>query len=169
MVLRRCHYIVVSDGSQDGKCQFQDLGGAIRKIRIDFGIPIEFQGATQIFPRCDDQAQNDKGKYCAIGKIRYSCVDKEAPDGTLIYIKPAFYGDEPRDIYEYARSSEDFPHETTADQWFSESQFESYRMLGSHIMNEICGENWIATDMEDFKGRVEEYLARQKFLAKGAF
>lgn len=169
MVLRRCHYIVVSDGSQDGKCQFQDLGGAIRKIRIDFGIPIEFQGATQIFPRCDDQAQNDKGKYCAIGKIRYSCVDKDAPDGTLIYIKPAFYGDEPRDIYEYARSSEDFPHETTADQWFSESQFESYRMLGSHIMNEICGENWVATSMEDFKGKVEEYLARQKFLAKGAF
>jgi hypothetical protein len=96
-------------------------------------------------------------------------VDKDAPDGTLIYIKPAFYGDEPRDIYEYARSSEEFPHETTADQWFSESQFESYRMLGSHILNEICGENWIATDLEDFKGKVEEYLARQKFLAKGAF
>src|SRR5262249_38919031 len=67
MVLRRCHYIVVSDGSQDGKCHFQDLGGAIRKIRIDFGIPIEFHTGISIFSRSDDQSQNDKGKYCTIG------------------------------------------------------------------------------------------------------
>jgi hypothetical protein len=28
----------------------------------------------------------------------------------------------------------DFPHQSTADQWFSESQFESYRSLGFEIM-----------------------------------
>jgi hypothetical protein len=26
-----------------------------------------------------------------------------------------------------------FPHESTADQWFGESQFESYRALGYHV------------------------------------
>src|SRR5207245_2675944 len=86
--------------------------------------------------------------------IRYSCVgqvdkvdangknivDQEgrtvqvpAADGTIIYIKPVFYGDEPRDIYHYAMTHDTFPHETTADQWFTEAQFESYRMLGSGI------------------------------------
>ena len=39
----------------------------------------------------------------------------------------------PYDIYSYSRGSEAFPHEPTADQWFSESQFESYRALGFEI------------------------------------
>jgi hypothetical protein len=31
----------------------------------------------------------------------------------------------------------DFPHQSTADQWFSESQFESYRSLGFEIMEDM--------------------------------
>jgi hypothetical protein len=137
MVLRRCHYIVVSDAGQDPVCSFSDLGGAVRKIRIDLGIPIDF-GPMSIFARSDGKAQNESGRSCAIGKIRYSVVDGEGiPDGVLIYIKPACYGHEPRDIYEYFKSNADFPHESTADQFFSESQFESYRMLGVHTMGQI--------------------------------
>src|SRR5262249_23975113 len=37
----------------------------------------------------------------------------------------------------YAKRNNDFPHETTANQFFSESQFESYRMLGSHVIDDI--------------------------------
>ena len=61
-----------------------------------------------------------------------------APDSIIVYIKPACYGDEPRDIYEYFKRSETFPHESTADQFFAESQFESYRMLGAHTMEKLC-------------------------------
>ena len=68
--------------------------------------------------------------YCAIGEIHYGDIDPGAPSGTLLYIKPAICDIEAYDIYNYARTSADFPHETTADQWFSESQFESYRALG---------------------------------------
>jgi len=126
MVLRRCHYIVVSDAGEDPECSFADLGEAIRKIRIDFGISIEFEPMT-IYPRSQIDAlksAGQKGYNCAIGHIRYSEVDpvvngKKAPDGIIIYIKPACYGDEPRDIYEYFKKSETFPHESTADQFFS--------------------------------------------------
>ncbi len=31
----------------------------------------------------------------------------------------------------------EFPHETTTDQWFSESQFESYRALGFEITDDL--------------------------------
>jgi len=31
-----------------------------------------------------------------------------------------------------------FPHESTAEQWFSESQLEAYRVLGSHIVDLVC-------------------------------
>ena len=139
MVLRRCHYIVVSDAGEDPLCSFADLGGAVRKIRIDFGISIEFDEIA-IYPRSDEEVRNSKGRNCAIGRIRYSEVDgPEAEDGLLIYIKPACYGDEPRDIYEYFKSNQAFPHESTADQFFTESQFESYRMLGVHTMERLCG------------------------------
>jgi hypothetical protein len=52
--------------------------------------------------------------------------------GTIIYIKAGITGDEPGDVLNYKRQHTDFPHESTADQWFSESQFESYRRLGYH-------------------------------------
>ena len=138
MVLRRCHYIVVSDAAEDPKCSFADLGEAVRKIRIDFGIPIEFDHMG-IYSRTEIGVLKDPGHNCAIGRIRYSSVDgPTAPDGIIVYIKPACYGDEPRDIYEYFKRNETFPHESTADQFFSESQFESYRMLGAHTMEKLC-------------------------------
>jgi hypothetical protein len=139
MVLRRCHFIIVSDAGEDPLCSFSDLGGAVRKIRIDFGISIDFDEIA-IYPRSDEDVRNAKGRNCAIGRIRYTDVDDPpATDGVLIYIKPACYGNEPRDIYEYFKSNQAFPHETTTDQFFTESQFESYRMLGVHTMERLCG------------------------------
>ena len=160
MVLRRCHYIVVSDAGEDPECSFADLGEAVRKIRVDFGIPILFEPMT-IYPRSAirafkrvGQKDRQKGHNCAIGRIRYSAVDgKEAPDGIIIYIKPACYGDEPRDIYEYFKRSVTFPHESTADQFFSESQFESYRMLGEYTMKRLC-----PSGVADFRDFVREIL-----------
>jgi hypothetical protein len=47
---------------------------------------------------------------------------------------------EPRDIYESSVTNKNFPHEGTKDQFFSESQFESYRMLGSYTMEKLCAD-----------------------------
>jgi hypothetical protein len=139
MVLRRCHNIVLSDAGADPKFIFDDLGNAIRKIRTDLGVPVELEH-MYMFPRSAESATRE-WKYVATGKIRYRAVDGEkAKDGTLIYIKPGVYDDKkmPRDVYNYAQGSPEFPHEPTSDQFFSESQFESYRALGRHAMNDIC-------------------------------
>ena len=165
MVLRRCHYIVVSDAGQDPACSFSDLGGAVRKIRIDLGIPIDFEGPMSIFSRDEEITPTQQGRCCAIGKIRYSVVDGPGiEDGTLIYIKPACYGEEPRDIYEYFKSNSAFPHESTADQFFSESQFESYRMLGVHTMEQLCPKDPAApgeiVDFKNFITKIKKYLAK---------
>lgn len=142
MVLRRCRFIVVSDASSDPEYSFESLAMAVRQIRIDLGVPIDIPDLNVGVP-----SQNLKGKYCAIGKIRYSCVDRrpgdpdttdEDFDGYLIYIKPSLIGAEPRDVINYWQGSNGFPQETITDQWFSEAQFESYRALGSHIIDAIC-------------------------------
>ena len=41
-------------------------------------------------------------------------------------------GDEPCDIAQYRTRNQDFPHETTVDQFYDEAQWESYRRLGEH-------------------------------------
>ena len=151
MVMRRCRFIVVSDGGCDPKCSFEDLGNAIRKIRTDLGVPIDIE-YDDMHPRSSDSTLR-KGRYVTTARIRYSSID-DAPtqivdgverpkeiDGWLVYIKPGLYEGNyfPKDVYNYATESLDFPHESTADQFFSESQFESYRALGRHAFNEICG------------------------------
>jgi glutamate/tyrosine decarboxylase-like PLP-dependent enzyme len=46
-------------------------------------------------------------------------------------------GDEPVDVLEYHSSHADFPHESTANQFFDEAQWESYRRLGEHIGSQV--------------------------------
>lgn len=148
MVLRRCHLIVVSDGSQDKGFDFESLGNAVSKIRTDLGINITFS-SIPISPRKDeiptyikDRDLGQEKKYCAVGRIHYSDVDEGDPqeiDGFLLYIKPAIYGVEPADVYNYARANPAFPHESTGDQMYSETQFESYRALGLYEIARIIG------------------------------
>lgn len=126
MVRRRCHLIVVIDASADPRYAFEDLAGAIRKIQIDFGVSIEIDTAA-IHPR-----KGDEWAHWAKGVIRYTDADQQGVNGQLLYLKPVLTGDEGSAVQSYRRSSEDFPHESTADQFFSESQFESYRELGFH-------------------------------------
>jgi hypothetical protein len=174
MVLRRCHIIVVSDASTDARYTYDSLGMAIRKIRIDLGIPIEFE---EFRFGCGARDRNNaENKHCAIARIHYSCVDDEGTDGVLIYIKPDISGDEPRDVLNYKNDSPKFPQESIADQFFDEPQFESYRMLGSHIMGELCGYNKERLDATDVVERaynhwkivaeelpwMEEWLRNQK-------
>jgi hypothetical protein len=139
MVLRRCRYIVVSDAGADPKYSFEDFGNAIRKIRTDLGVPIDVIETFDMEPR-DKEGKFGKGRYAARAAIRYSAVDATGKDGTLIYVKAGIYDSAqlPRDVYNYSQESQDFPHESTGDQFFSESQFESYRTLGRHAVNEIC-------------------------------
>jgi hypothetical protein len=156
MVLRRCHTIVVCDAAQDEKYRFGDLGNAIRKIRIDLGVPIDFK-SMPIFAGWP--ANEKQGLYWTIANIRYSCIDGDGvPNGTLLYIKPAIYGTEPRDILEYKKSFPAFPHQSTADQFFDEPQFESYRMLGSHIMDQICGDDSKDLQLTDLITKAREKL-----------
>ncbi|HEY0156455.1 MAG TPA: hypothetical protein VGF28_04105 [Thermoanaerobaculia bacterium] len=132
MVLRRCRYIILSDAGADPDLKFEDLGNAVRKIRIDFGIPIDFSRFT-LFSRDEKKM----GAHCAIGRIRYSEVDGKVEDGHLLYIKASYYASGPEDVRQYARKVRRFPHESTADQFFTESQFESYRRLGEWVIDTI--------------------------------
>ena len=123
LVRRRCRYIIAIDAEQDGDYHFEGLGGAVRKCRADFGIEID------ISPEAIRPKDGLSGVHCVVGRIYY----REGDPGYLIYLKSSITGDEPADVREYQREAPDFPQQSTADQFFNESQFESYRRLGLHV------------------------------------
>jgi len=90
--------------------------------------------------------------YFAIGAIDYEHADHSKPteNGTIIYIKPAYHGTEGAGIKSYATANPDFPHESTANQWFTESQFESYRSLGWYITNEVIKDKEVQKALKAF-------------------
>ena len=133
LVRRRCRFIVACDAGQDGGFLFEDLAGLIRKCRTDFGVRIEID-VTPIKP---DPAKRESRWHCAVGSIHYEDVDPKDAPGILVYIKASITGDETPDVQNYATVNPAFPHESTADQFFDESQFESYRALGFHIASEV--------------------------------
>jgi hypothetical protein len=148
MVRRRCRFIVVVDGGCDPDFHYDDLGNALRKIRIDFKIPIEFDDEQRMRPI------GQQRRRCAVGTIRYSAVDGAGTDGRLIYVKPMLLGDEGPDISSYAASHPGFPHEGTGDQWFDESQTESYRALGLHTLDAMC-RGWTGGSLSDLCKHLE--------------
>jgi hypothetical protein len=129
LVRRRCRLIVAVDVASDKKLAFEDLGNAIRKCATDLHVSIELDVSRMELVNGSDLC----GASCAAGRIHYSHVDEDGIDGTLLYIKPAIVGDENADVINYRKAHPDYPHQSTADQWFDEAQFESYRALGYHI------------------------------------
>jgi len=130
LVRRRCRFIIAFDAEEDHDMAFNALGGAVRKCRVDFGAEIDIS--------VDDIRLHGRAKrsttHWAVGSIRY--VDGSR--GTLVYVKSSLTAHEPVDIEQYSSSHPAFPHEGTADQFFSESQFESYRALGERMAEDLC-------------------------------
>ncbi|MBB4371713.1 hypothetical protein GGD63_004514 [Bradyrhizobium sp. cir1] len=135
MVRRRCRLIVVSDAGCDPDYSFEDLGNALRKIWIDLGVRIDLDGLDLLKKRFKERpTPAEQAPYWAIGDILYREADGgDSQNGLLLYFKSGLHGTEPMGVLSYAIAHATFPHETTLNQFFSESQFESYRALGYEI------------------------------------
>ncbi len=150
LIKRHCKVIVACDADCDGQYDFENLLGLIEKARIDFGarIAIDF---SKIRPK-----DGRESKYnFAVGDIFY---DPQNPQdrGQLFYVKASLPPRQdknavnrnslPDDVWRYSEKHKTFPHQSTADQWFDELQFESYRALGQHIGRAAAAEIGLAID-----------------------
>jgi hypothetical protein len=144
LVRRRCRYIIVCDAEEDPGLSFESLGSAVRKCRADFGVEIDINPDPI-------RVVKDTGyskAHCVVGRITYPEVERgrahamctgndvasDRMHGWILYLKSSLTGDESADVAEYRSRHAAFPHQSTGDQFFSESQFESYRRLGLHIV-----------------------------------
>jgi hypothetical protein len=131
LVRRRCRYIVVCDAEEDSEMTFGGIGMAILKCRNDFGVEINLD----LRPLQLKTNPGFSGSHFQIGTITYppppgAALPTADYVGKLIYIKTSMVGDEPGDVIAHKNAEPSFPQDTTANQWFTESKFESYRRLG---------------------------------------
>lgn len=157
LLRRRCKYIVAVDGEQDAKMTFHGLTTLQRLADIDLGVKIDIG--------VDALRLSDKGlshSHFAFCRIRYPQDHRDGKEsyGYMIYLKLSLTGNEGEFIRRYRLDEPDFPHQSTADQFFTEAQFEAYRSLGEHVGDKMflpaLVESGMATSKPDVK--LEEWF-----------
>ncbi len=139
LLRRRCKVIIAVDAEADAQMAFGSFNVLERYALIDLGVRIDLpwqpiaNATKEIGGQIDKTGDCEKrlGPHVAVGEISYPGNRK----GILIYIKSSLTGDENDYVFHYKKRYGAFPHETTADQLFSEEQFEAYRALGFHAAN----------------------------------
>ena len=167
LLRRRCRYVVAVDATENANATSDNLGILVRLARIDLGIRILLDTA----PLTLQGPERYSKTHVIMGEIRYDDVHPNATPGILVYIRASLTGDEPPDVQQYANNHPEFPRQSTADQFFDEEQFESYRALGSHVACEVFEE--AAPDLQDWlqkfvKDWDEKTWAKQPDYATGA-
>jgi hypothetical protein len=143
LIRRKVDFLWVSDAGQDGGFSFEDLSNAIERVRVDFGVHIRFldedYDLTHLIPdsiASDDPAEENFFKRYRVARRGYAIGTIDYPNarpGTIVYVKSTLTRGLPGDIYGYKARNDDFPHQTTLDQFFDEEQFEAYRELGYRV------------------------------------
>jgi hypothetical protein len=133
LLRRRCKYIVAIDGEHDPAMTFHALTNLQRLAAIDLGVTIDIN--------LNDLRLGEKGlsrshfQFC---RIRYPKEPgEEQAIGYLLYLKLSLTGNEGEFIRRYRYDEPVFPHHSTANQFFTDTQFEAYRYLGEHVGDKL--------------------------------
>ncbi len=139
LIRRKLRVIVAIDGEQDGSLNLSSLVSSINRVREDFGAVITFSkshGPALLLPR-ESRDYPDGVKISQfpfiVADIRY----RDGSRGVLIYIKATMTSELEFCTRGYRAANPDFPHQTTADQFFDPEQFEAYRDLGMKSCRQV--------------------------------
>src|SRR5215213_944434 len=128
LLRRRCKFVISVDGEADPDRSFGGLLTLTQLAKIDLGVTIE--------PDLTDLRTDSQG----LGRSHFGLFRIEYPDGQyglLLYIKSSLTGNESEFLKKYRGENPTFPHQSTGQQLFSETQFEAYRTLGEHIAQDL--------------------------------
>ena len=149
LIQRGCRFILIGDCGADPRPSFADVGDLVRKARIDFGTEIEIDLSPLL--------AEEPTRHYAVGTIRYSAthakmlgLTDEERNGFIIVIKPNRTAGASADVLQYGFDNAAFPQQSTADQWFDEQQFESYRRLGCISADSLFAGEGAVQDIASF-------------------
>ena len=154
LIRRKLRLIIVCDAGADPGFKFADLQTLLRRIEADFGAIIRFSRDNEpatLVPSQDagyPMGSKDALRGHIVGDITYHDESR----GKLILLKTTMVDDVRTPVKGYKAANPDFPDQTTADQFFDEEQFDSYRELGQHLAEEMATK----LDLSQFIGDLEE-------------
>jgi hypothetical protein len=153
LVRRRVRTIYLIDGTEDQATAFSSFANSAEKAYIDFGVSLSFrdeQGFIKLMRGADREENPLNRAYqlaergFTIGKIHYPPLRDQHGQmvepgftGTLYYLKSTLTKDLPEALYSYRADNQEFPSQSTADQFFDEQQFEAYRTLGFAVAGQL--------------------------------
>ncbi len=157
LLAERASVIVLADCGADPLYAFGDLENLVRKARIDLRAEILFQRPKQQnqpfgFGSLNDLASSTGNACLALARIIYD--GDPGQTGILIIVKPNLCDGLPVDLVNFKAQNPDFPQQTTADQFFSEAQWESYFHLG-HFMGRNLTPSFIRGLVRDSAAQFE--------------
>ena len=144
---RRCDWIVIADAEADAKQGFGSFMNAVRLAQVELDVEIDVDLGPIQRRKKQDEGYELSDAAVAFGKVRYPAARSSTgavlpeKEGKLVYLKAAAakiaFADKgaplPVHVAAYLRENENFPHQSTMDQFFDDAQFESYRALGFHV------------------------------------
>ena len=146
MVRRKVSLVVVSDGGADPKYGFGDLLSVLPRLRADLGTTITFDFVNGLDGMIPTPAALGTPRYpggrdlsrqgFALATIHYP--GNTAP-GVLIYLKAAVLPHMDTELLGYKGQVDDFPNESTLDQFYSEAKFEAHRGVGYALTQQMLG------------------------------
>jgi hypothetical protein len=144
LLAERARVIVLADCGADPDYHFGDIEDLVRKARIDLGVRIEFQRPRSerppvlaAFGSLADLASSECSACVGVARLHYDHGTPHETHGLLILVKPAICDGLPVDLQNFKGQNPQFPQQTTADQFFSEAQWESYFELGAFIGDKL--------------------------------
>ena len=150
LIRRRCRFILAIDAGADKDWSWGDLGRVVEQVRVDFGVDIclhedrtdsesRCPGAfKRIQPNieCPGLPYTVSERPWLLARINYPPTsDRDGSENAwLLLVKSTLPASCPHiDVHAYKRFDDDFPDQSTSDQFFDEPQFEAYRQLGFDI------------------------------------
>jgi hypothetical protein len=145
LIRRKVKIAIVCDGGADKEFSFSDMQTTVRRVEEDFGAEIEILKSAspdRLVPVVDTQADNHRGNeegpvrypkgvgYSPQGHLCARIIYADGSTGLLIYLKTALVKDVSFRVKGYAAVNQDFPDQSTGDQFFDNVQFDAYRELG---------------------------------------
>lgn len=126
MLRRECGLMLVIDAGQDQEYAYADLARALNYARIDFGTEVTFLKAIRV----GEKKLSAQGAFAI---VRY----RSGRMGRIAYLKSWLPEDAPVELLAMRARKKSFPHESTLNQFFTESDFEAYRRLGEYLMDAV--------------------------------
>ena len=144
---RQLRFVIAVDATADPAFGFADLANLIRLVRIDHQVEVAVQRGfadpqlADVFGAPEDFRQPGGAPHCPCALLLKATHAAWARPCWIVLIKPRVLPGSPEDVRQYAIAHPEFPHQSTADQFFDEAQWESYRKLGLDNMRRVLAPN----------------------------